>query len=284
MRWVLGWLMAGVVSLAAELPITGIAEVGFRVSSLNEAASFYIYVLGLSDISDPGSQQRRFYVSESQSVVVEAGLAPGQDVRLGHISIATSDAGRLRTLLQQRGLQPGTLERSRAGLRSFWLSDPEGHQLQFVEQSRSGNPRVLSESLPLSVHLLHTGVTVSNLDRAMEFYRDKLGFVEIWRGGRSDSELNWINLRMPGPRGDYIELMLHAGTPTREQYGSMHHICLEVPDIQQAYKTVLSRGVSGERHKPRIGRNKRWQLNLFDPDGSRTELMEPKPAPESSQP
>jgi hypothetical protein len=26
---------------------------------------------------------------------------------------------------------------------------------------------------------------------------------------------------------------------------------------------------------PRIGRNNRWQLNLFDPDGTRTELMEP---------
>jgi hypothetical protein len=26
---------------------------------------------------------------------------------------------------------------------------------------------------------------------------------------------------------------------------------------------------------PRVGRNKRWQLNLYDSDGSRTELMEP---------
>ena len=26
---------------------------------------------------------------------------------------------------------------------------------------------------------------------------------------------------------------------------------------------------------PQVGRNRRWQLNLFDPDGSRTELMEP---------
>jgi hypothetical protein len=28
---------------------------------------------------------------------------------------------------------------------------------------------------------------------------------------------------------------------------------------------------------PRVGRNNRWQLNLFDADGTRTELMEPFP-------
>jgi catechol 2,3-dioxygenase-like lactoylglutathione lyase family enzyme len=70
--------------------------------------------------------------------------------------------------------------------------------------------------------------------------------------------------------------MLHTGAPTRNQLGSMLHICLEVPDIQAAYKKLLARGLPAEdRFKPRVGRNQRWLLNLFDPDGSRTELMEP---------
>lgn len=37
---------------------------------------------------------------------------------------------------------------------------------------------------------------------------------------------------------------------------------------------MASRGVKDAQ--ARIGRNRRWQLNLFDPDGTRTELMEPK--------
>jgi hypothetical protein len=50
----------------------------------------------------------------------------------------------------------------------------------------------------------------------------------------------------------------------------------KVPDIQAAYKKLLARGLPAEdRFKPRVGRNQRWLLNLFDPDGSRTELMEP---------
>jgi hypothetical protein len=45
-------------------------------------------------------------------------------------------------------------------------------------------------------------------------------------------------------------------------------------------KKLLERGLPAEdRYKPRVGRNKRWLLNLFDPDGNRSELMEPKEAP-----
>jgi hypothetical protein len=29
-----------------------------------------------------------------------------------------------------------------------------------------------------------------------------------------------------------------------------------------------------------IGRNRKWQLNLFDPDGTRAELMEPRTQPQ----
>jgi lactoylglutathione lyase len=55
-------------------------------------------------------------------------------------------------------------------------------------------------------------------------------------------------------------------------------MALLVPDIQAALETVRARP-GGQDPKavrtPQVGRNRRWQLNLFDPDGSRTELMEP---------
>ncbi|MEK7405950.1 MAG: VOC family protein, partial [Acidobacteriota bacterium] len=57
--------------------------------------------------------------------------------------------------------------------------------------------------------------------------------------------------------------------------GSMQHICLAVPDIQAAYKQAVAQGLPDEeRFRPRVGRNNRWLNNMFDPDGSRTELME----------
>jgi lactoylglutathione lyase len=64
----------------------------------------------------------------------------------------------------------------------------------------------------------------------------------------------------------------------RERLGSLHHMALLVPDIQAALETVRARPGGWDAktvRTPQVGRNRRWQLNLFDPDGSRTELMEP---------
>jgi hypothetical protein len=55
----------------------------------------------------------------------------------------------------------------------------------------------------------------------------------------------------------------------------MHHLALGVPSVDAGYKTVLARGINPE--KPKIGRDGKWQLNLYDPNGTRVELMEPKP-------
>jgi len=48
-----------------------------------------------------------------------------------------------------------------------------------------------------------------------------------------------------------------------------------VASVQEGYNAVTSRGYkAGE---PSIGRNGKRQLNLYDPDLTRVELMEPKP-------
>jgi hypothetical protein len=48
-----------------------------------------------------------------------------------------------------------------------------------------------------------------------------------------------------------------------------------VPDVHKAYDAAIARGYKAE--KPQIGRDGKWQLNLYDPDLTRAELMEPKP-------
>jgi hypothetical protein len=56
----------------------------------------------------------------------------------------------------------------------------------------------------------------------------------------------------------------------------MHHLSLGVPSIQAGYKLALQRGYKG-KEKPQIGRDGKWQYNLYDPNFTRVELMEPKP-------
>jgi lactoylglutathione lyase len=86
--------------------------------------------------------------------------------------------------------------------------------------------------------------------------------------------------------------MLYGTLPAPGARTSQHHICLEVPDIKQALAQLEARTARKSYTRPleiRTGVNRRQQLNLFDPDGTRIELMEPRtsdgqPAPASTSP
>jgi hypothetical protein len=105
-----------------------------------------------------------------------------------------------------------------------------------------------------------------------------LGFKEMWRRVNEDTKrVALIHLRMPGPSGDYVELSNLGDTQlARARAGMAAHCSLEVPDIKAAYQATLDRGQTKDRKEPRFGLDLRWQFNLFDPDGTRVELMQPR--------
>ena len=160
--------------------------------------------------------------------------------------------------------------------------DPDGHPLAFVQrdwppEDRSPGPGASRVKAPLSTRILHAGLTVRDEAAANRFYKDILGFGEIWRGGRSEGTTDWINMRVPDGT-DYLEYMLVSSPPDRRQRGVLHHVALLVPDIQAAWEAAGARTPAAKRARlgpPNVGRNGRWQLNLYDGDGTRTELMEP---------
>jgi catechol 2,3-dioxygenase-like lactoylglutathione lyase family enzyme len=182
---------------------------------------------------------------------------------------------------------------NRAGLAGFTVPDPDGHLLEFVHDgsarivAKVKGPKVPVESI--SSVMRHAGILVGSLEAASRFYQDVLGFREIWRGSRDGKTLDWVNMQMPDS-DDYIEFMLYRDLPEPGKRGSQHHICLVVPDIQTAAATIQSRAGKAGYTRPietRTGINRKRQLNLFDPDGTRTELMEPatidgKPTPSST--
>jgi lactoylglutathione lyase len=137
----------------------------------------------------------------------------------------------------------------------------------------------------------HVGILVGALDPAMTFYRDVLGFKEIWRGSRDGKELNWVNMQVPDGQ-DYVEFMLYRDRPEPTRRGSQHHLCLFVPDIEKSLATLQARAADANYTRAmqiNTGTNRKRQLNLYDPDGTRTELMEPmtidgKVTPSSSAP
>lgn len=127
----------------------------------------------------------------------------------------------------------------------------------------------------------------------MKFYQGILGFNEFWRGSSSGKVLSWVNMRVPDGQ-DYIEFMLYLYKDPQDEHqlGVKNHICLLVPDVQKAVATLQQRAPKTGYTQPiaiRVGVNGKRQANLFDPDGTRVELMEAdtangKPVPSSTAP
>ena len=91
---------------------------------------------------------------------------------------------------------------------------------------------------------------------------------------------------------DYLELMLYSNPPDAKEMGVKNHVCLFVPDIQKAVAALEAnpaRKKYAQAIEIRTGVNGKRQANLYDPDGTRIELMEPntangKPVPSSTAP
>jgi catechol 2,3-dioxygenase-like lactoylglutathione lyase family enzyme len=126
----------------------------------------------------------------------------------------------------------------------------------------------------LSDHILHVGIHVTDRSKSDSFYKDILGFRLMWEGGPEANPKAWISY-LTTNGSDWVEYMTTAN-PNPKQLAGMHHVCLEVTDIQKPYERALARGYKPPA-RPLVARDGRWLENFFDLDGTRTELMIRKP-------
>jgi len=251
--------------------ITGIAYVRIAVSDLENSRSFYSKTLGLGSssgdchaIEEPcvniGYQQIAFDPPnpvDSLSLVTE-------------IAFATTSVSGLQRYLNACGIKSSQAGSPVKKSERFEVVDPEGRRVAFV-QLRDSQSTTWSKS-EVSSRLIHAGFLVH--DRAAEdhFYKDILGFHVYWQGGRKDGETDWVNMQVPEGT-DWIEYMLNVPLDAdKRELGVRNHIALGVRDIIAARDRLLENGLKPE--EPKIGRGGKWQLNLYDPDGTRVELME----------
>jgi lactoylglutathione lyase len=298
--------LALAVSVAAQPApqrpkILGVAHLAVFVSDLDKARLFYRDLLGFDEpfslpAGDGFSETAFIKINDRQWIELVNQPTRGEG-QLDHIALYTDSADGMREYLASRGVDvPAKVGKERTGNKSFTITDPDGHTVEIVEyQADSRTAADAGRHVPdtrLSSRALHVGILVGRLDRAMAFYRGILGFDEFWRGNAvASTTLSWVNMRVPDGT-DYIELMLYDQLPPPGNRGSAHHLCLEVADVDKAVAAFNSRPVRSSYTREvsiRTGVNRKRQVNLFDPDGTRVELMEPstidgKPAPSSTLP
>jgi catechol 2,3-dioxygenase-like lactoylglutathione lyase family enzyme len=280
--------------------ILGVAHIGLYTTDLAKARAFYEDFLGFQELStlkrDDGSVRIAFVKIDDKQYVELFTDAPKEDGQLNHIAIYTDNAQKMRDYLAAHRVKvPALVPKGKTGNYNFTITDPDGHTVEVVQYLPDSlteiNQGKLLPPSRISSRIMHVGFLVRNLEASMKFYRDLLGFREFWRGSSNGTQLSWVNMRV-ADGDDYLEFMLYTGTPSAQERGVKNHLCLEVANIDKAVQDLEKRPTRtsyGREIKTQIGKNRKRQANLFDPDGTRIELMEAatvdgQPAPSSSAP
>jgi len=151
-----------------------------------------------------------------------------------------------------------------------------------------------SKSFPLRILAAdHTGITVSNLERSLAFWRDVLGLElshtahqtgELAREitGVAGAELKLAVLKAPG--GHKIELVEYLAPPDRTKHADLRpcdvgsvHVALTVNDLNAVLQRIVASGwkTAGKPQTLQSGPNAgKRVVYVRDPDRTTIELMQ----------
>ncbi|WP_433967459.1 VOC family protein [Tunturiibacter gelidiferens] len=282
--------------------ILGISHVGFFVSDLPKALDFWHGLLGYNESAedknpDGSITDAILKINDHQFVELSNLQPPPGSGHLNRIAFTVSSAEQMHLYLISRGIQVATpvLKNVTTGDLTLTIKDPDGNLVEFDEPQPDGlEARTTGKFLPatrISDSIYHLGFLVGNSEKSIKFYGDLLGFQEFWRGSSNGTQLSWIDMQVPDGK-DYVEFMLYRDLPPPDKRGGQEHISLLVPDVAKSINVLEARPAFqtyGKPVAPHTGVNGKRQLNLFDPDGTRVELMESetangKPVPPSTAP
>jgi catechol 2,3-dioxygenase-like lactoylglutathione lyase family enzyme len=271
-------------STPARPKILGIDHVDFYTTNATTNNHLYTDMLGLATADPVEEGQTQRFVIGSQWV----GYSPAADAkaadRMDHLAFRTDNCEALRKYFSAHQIKVGSsCDSSKNGDRRVGVSDPEGHKIEFVEREKLKSHLLIAYAAkfadhpdPISRRLIHAGFIVR--DRAAEdhFYKDVLGFHVYWYGWEKPGQLDWVAMQVPDGT-DWLEYMLNVEQhPDLQETGVMNHISLGVRNMKDAYAKLQSHGwrPHDKDDHPEIGKDGKWQFDVFDPDYTRVELME----------
>jgi catechol 2,3-dioxygenase-like lactoylglutathione lyase family enzyme len=269
----------------ARPKITGVSGLAIKTKDLATARNFYSTILGLDEafpVKNPmgGTDFTTFKINEKQYVYVAPDLKDDSDSRLLYVSFETSDARGLRAYLGSKGVTvPAAVNPDPQGNLSLMVKDPEGNAVDFIQFMPNGlhakNAGKFLSPRRLSTEALHVGYRIRDAAAMDTFYQDILGFRLMWKGGSTETVFRWISMIVPDGN-QWLEYMVDTGTPSPRTLGIWNHLAFGTLDQQAVAKQVTERGYAAAA-TPKIGRDGRWLMDLYDADLTRVEFMIRKP-------
>ena len=283
--------------------ILGISNMGVYTSDSAKADHFYADQLGLKKGPDPyNANGVRYWVNQEQFIEVlplpdHAGVN-----RLDHVGYITASAEGLRQYLAAHSVTvPDAVHKASDGSSWFEVKDPEANTVQFVQPPAkllalkdTAALYSITGANPIGHRIIHVGFAVNNRETEDTFYRAILGFNPYWHGGMHPERTDWVSAQVPNGH-DWVEYMLSVGSsaapsasqiaeagaadnsslvPQRE-LGVLDHFSLGVVNMEKSVTTLSAEDrLGGTDAHPQMGKDGKWQFNLFDPDMVRVELME----------
>jgi catechol 2,3-dioxygenase-like lactoylglutathione lyase family enzyme len=268
---------------AQERPkITGISHLAVYTSDAAATEHYYTVVVGAVKASDPENGQGvRYMVSATQFIEVLPLPAGAGINRLDHTAWNTPSAEGMRKYLAAKGwTTPAHVEKGADGSRWFAVLDPEGNKVEFVEPPR--HPAAVAAPNAIGHHIIHVGFLVRSREKEDTFYRGLLGFRPYWYGGMQEGKLDWVSQQVPDGH-DWLEYMLTSGPSgsgipadmTQNRLGVLDHLSIGEVSVPDTYKMLAAGNRLEGRHDqgPKIGKDGKYQFNMYDPDGIRMEMM-----------
>jgi catechol 2,3-dioxygenase-like lactoylglutathione lyase family enzyme len=248
--------------------IFGIDRIQIFARDLHASRDFYLKALNHASAcnwseDDPGCG---LSINGVQEIVISSPPSSTPSNSIGDIIFATDDLAALRRYLE---FYKFTLNKPKEPKDDYLtVLDPEGHHIAFVERSAKLEKLL---STYARMRLFQVGFAVHNRDTQDRFYRDILGF-KVEPHAVSGEEANFVDLRVPDGT-DQLEYILGV-QPGPHAPGVVNRIALSIENLKSATEQLWYDRVLSILQEPKIGRDGRLQLDVYDPDGTLVELTE----------
>jgi catechol 2,3-dioxygenase-like lactoylglutathione lyase family enzyme len=218
----------------------------------------------------------------NQTIELEKAPASGTKNWIAEIAFATDNVEQMRSYLVAHGVEASKISKhpnpngKKPYGAHFEVRDPEGTPISFIQRFLYpiDDP---PPGVPIEPRMLHAGFVVKDMAAENRFYLDLLGFKLYWYGGFKDDGVDWYEIQVPDG-SDWIEYMLNIpATADHKELGIQNHFSLGAKDIHAAVDQLHKNGLQ-KFDGPEIGRDGKWGLDAYDPDGTRVEVMEFTPA------